>query len=269
MTKVTAAAIKAALRKTYSEPEWAILFEVGDATGARHTRFADAVVMSLWPSRGLTVTGIEIKVSRSDWNKERSQPEKAETIAAFCDYWTLVTGQGVVQDLSEIPPAWGWIECDGIRFVTRKAPQRTEAKPVTREFLAALLRRTSKADQVEIENEIARRMADKEARFEDRVEAAVKRRTAANESALAIVEQFEAASGITFGEFAQFTNKGTEVGRITKAIIQSGIDSSYSGLYAIADTLRKMSDQLEKAMIEQGLERSPTTPETAARGRRR
>ncbi len=112
-------------------------------------------------------------------------------------------------------------------------------------------------------------MADKEARFEERVELAVKRRTAANENALAIVEQFEAESGITFGEYSAFTSKGTEVGRITKAIMESGIDRSYNGLHAIADMLRKMSDQLEKVMIEQGLERKSSPPEAAIRGRRR
>ncbi len=92
MTKVTAAAIKAALRRSYSEPEWAILFEVGDATGARHTRFADAVVMSLWPSRGLTVTGMEIKVSRSDGTRNvrsRRRP-KLSPPSAITGHWLQV-----------------------------------------------------------------------------------------------------------------------------------------------------------------------------------
>ncbi|ELT47402.1 hypothetical protein [Brucella intermedia] len=270
MVKVTAADIKVALRRLYPDPEWAILFEVGDATGARHTRFADAVVMSLWPSRGLTLTGIEIKVSRSDWNKERSQPEKAETIAAYCDYWTLLTGPGVVHDVSEIPPAWGWIEYDGARFTTRKTPTLTEAKPVTRQFLAALLRRASRTDKAAIDAEIDRRNSEMEARFNERVEMAARRRTAASEDAIAAIEQFEQASGIKIGDYSRFTGTGTDIGRVTKAIIASGIDSSWNGLYAIADTLRKASDEIEKAMIEHGFDRrQPSLSDHARRRGRR
>lgn len=65
--RITAADIEAALARIYSQPEWAILFDVGNATGGRATRRADAVAMSLWPSRGLELYGFEIKVSRADW----------------------------------------------------------------------------------------------------------------------------------------------------------------------------------------------------------
>ena len=62
--------LQAALVKRHPPEAWALCFEVGDATGGGHTRWADAVAMSLWPSRGLHLHGFEIKASRSDWVKE-------------------------------------------------------------------------------------------------------------------------------------------------------------------------------------------------------
>lgn len=41
------------LHKRYADTGYAVLREVGDATGMRQTRWADAICMSLWPSRGL------------------------------------------------------------------------------------------------------------------------------------------------------------------------------------------------------------------------
>ena len=51
----------------------------------------DAVIMSLWPSRGLELHGVEIKVSRADWKREAADPAKAEAIAAYCDAGELAS----------------------------------------------------------------------------------------------------------------------------------------------------------------------------------
>ncbi len=82
-----AADIRAGMATRWAAPEYAIMWEVADATGARHSRLADAVMMSLWPSRGLELHGVEIKVSRADWRREALTPQKAEKIAAYCDRW--------------------------------------------------------------------------------------------------------------------------------------------------------------------------------------
>jgi hypothetical protein len=44
----------------------AVLFEVRNATGFDANRSIDAVTMTLWPSLGLELAGMEIKISRSD-----------------------------------------------------------------------------------------------------------------------------------------------------------------------------------------------------------
>ncbi|PWZ83037.1 hypothetical protein, partial [Staphylococcus pseudintermedius] len=57
----TTATLQHALVKAFPLPEYVTFFEVGDATGGRHSRWADAVSMSCWPSRGLHIYGFEIK----------------------------------------------------------------------------------------------------------------------------------------------------------------------------------------------------------------
>lgn len=127
-------------------PEWACFKEVSDSTGVQASRRADAVAMSLWPSRGLIIRGFEIKVSRSDYAREAADPAKAEAIARYCDEWWLVTPEGLIRDPeTELPPAWGLMvpaKGDGLRVV-RKA-ERTGAVSLERPFLAAVLRAADK-----------------------------------------------------------------------------------------------------------------------------
>lgn len=259
MKAATTADIKVALRRVYAQPEWALLFEVGDATGARHSRFADAIAMSLWPSRGLTLTGMEIKVSRSDWKKERDHPEKAETIAAFCDYWQLVTAPKVVLDATDIPPAWGWLEFNGARFVTRQAPTRTDVKSVDRTFLAALLRRAHKTDEGIIAAEVERMREIETASFEARVEAAAANKARQYSSLARQVAEFEAASGLSISNKAWKEPSAANLGRAAKAVTATGIDSTYMGLHMLSQSLRDMSESINKAMSDLGLpDREPS-----------
>ena len=72
-----AADVRAALARKFCAPEYALFYEVANATGSAATRSADAIAMGLWPSRGLYLQGFEIKVSRSDWLSELKNPAKA------------------------------------------------------------------------------------------------------------------------------------------------------------------------------------------------
>lgn len=266
---ITAADVRVALRRRFCAPEWALLFEVGDATGARHTRFADAVAMSLWPSRGLELHGMEIKVSRYDWRNERKRPEKAETIAAYCDRWLLVTGPNVVDSVDEIPPAWGWIELDGERLVTRKEAERTEAKVCDRRFLAALLRRASKKDEAAAEAEVVRRMREKEEAFDERVRRAVEMRVGDRDEVIRDVEAFEAAAGFKISEFRGFNWDAEETGRAVAALKKSGVDKAFHGLQHAAETLRSCAARVDEALAEIGLtpRKPPAEVKKSRRGR--
>lgn len=104
---MTSADICAALRERYKQPEWSIFFEVGNATGARCDRHADALAMNMYPSRGLSIIGFEIKVSRGDLVRELLKPDKAEPVAQYCNEWWLVTGGNLIKESDVIPATWG------------------------------------------------------------------------------------------------------------------------------------------------------------------
>jgi hypothetical protein len=177
------------------------MWEVGNSTGGRARRWADAVVMSLWPSRGLLLTGIEIKVSRSDWQRELKDPAKAEEIAQYCDYWTVFAPEGIIQ-LQEVPALWG------VKVVNEKGAVRQikepirfdNPKPLDRGFVAAMLRRASTADADEIEAMVQKRLEPERAAVESRITRQVQQSTAHFEKMKTQVEAFRAA-GINLGGY--------------------------------------------------------------------
>jgi len=132
-----------ALPLRFPSKEYALLPQVRNCTGFGSTiRTADALAVSLWPSRGIHISGIEIKVSRGDWNRERAMPEKAEELAQYCDFWWIVAPKGVVPVI-DVPATWGLLEFDGQKWRAVKAAKQIKPKPLSREFLAAVLRKVA------------------------------------------------------------------------------------------------------------------------------
>ena len=129
------------LRNRFCPPAWAFMPQVRNGTGFQSvTRTADAIAMGLWPSRGLYLHGFEIKVYRGDWLNELKQPEKAETIAQFCDYWWIVAPKDLIK-VEEIPPLWGLMIPHGSTTKIIKEAKQFTPKPIDKLFLAAILRR--------------------------------------------------------------------------------------------------------------------------------
>src|SRR5690349_16908111 len=56
-----------ALRPYYPAREYALLPQVANGTGVGAFRHCDALALSLWPSRGLHLSGFEMKSYRGDW----------------------------------------------------------------------------------------------------------------------------------------------------------------------------------------------------------
>lgn len=243
--------VRAALRKQMCAPEWAMFHEVSNGTGARGgAAYADVVAMSLYPSRGLEIHGMEIKVSRGDWQRERQRPKKAEIIAAYCDRWWLVTGPGVVHDVGEIPMGWGWKLFDGAKLLTKQQPAKLTPRPMDRDFLAALLRRASEAGEGVIRQAVKAATEEESKRNEKRLEDAIRYSTQSHEGLKTIVAEFEAASGIELKRWG--SNK--EIGALAKAISVSGVASSYQGVDDLASRLIVMGEKLKTALTECGLD---------------
>ena len=171
---VTYAQIELAMRERYPASSHALLWEVANATGAGVRRHADAVVVGLWPSHGHAISGFELKMSRSDWLRERAQPQKSAPVYRYCHHWWLLAPKGLVST-DELPPTWGLLEVDerGASRAKVRAP-RLEPVPADMGFVAALLRARARPDEKATEKLVADRVekatSDLEARVRREVE---------------------------------------------------------------------------------------------------
>lgn len=241
------AELRARLRAHFAPPAYAVLEEVGDATGARQSRWADALVMSLWPSRGLTLTGIEIKASRSDWVRELQKPEKAEAICRYCDHWYVLVGdKGIVQP-GELPPTWGLIapHRSGLRIVT-PAPALTPAA-VSRGFLAAIFRRSVEqgvdADTIKKEREAAA------AQERQRAEREHERTKEQLQGLKAVVDRFELASGVKIQEYWSPVEQIGEAVRMVMAG-DAAVKRARVGLRRLHDDAKRVADAIARELGE-------------------
>lgn len=106
-------------------------------------RRCDVVALQMYRSRGIHLHGFEVKVDRRDWLRELKDAAKADELAQFCLYWTVVAPPGVI-DVTEVPEPWGYSErrgADGKLFVVRKPPENPEVVTVGLATAARLITR--------------------------------------------------------------------------------------------------------------------------------
>lgn len=134
------------IRSTYPEPGFITLQEVRDATGFDGIRTADAIAIGMYRSRGKLIHGFEIKVSRTDWQKELAQPSKAESIMRYCHHWSLVVPVENIVKPGELPPDWGMFVPGKKRLKAITEPPKLSPLPMSMTMLTALLYAVSKVN---------------------------------------------------------------------------------------------------------------------------
>lgn len=235
------------LRARCPAPEWALFFEVRNATGfPRQARTADAVGMNTWVSRGLEVHGFEIKKDRGDWRRELRDPAKADEIARFCDRWWVVAAPKVVKP-EELPPTWGLLVPRGRALVAVKEAPKLAPVPMTRAFTAALLRVAieSSASESQIRAAVAaadRAWSEQRAKERARESEHQGQRVADLER---VIATFEEASGVRI--------RSWESGRVGEAVrlVLSGQDKQpRRELERIAEYARKLADETAAVLAE-------------------
>lgn len=172
----TASEICEALRGVFPSPEWLLGFEVRNAAGFDANRAIDAQAINTWPSRGMEIVAIEIKVSRGDLARELAAPQKIEEGAAYADRIAIAAPKGLIKP-AELPKGWGLIEVNGDgKGRWKDKGERKPAKPIDRAALVTMARSLTG----DIEAEIRRRMRVAEdkrsADFEKRIAREVERR---------------------------------------------------------------------------------------------
>lgn len=196
-----------ALRREFAPPRYVTALEVRNTTGLYARRAADVVAMSLWPSQGLHLHGIEIKQSASDLRKELNDPRKAETIAEYCDYWWLATTAEVAQTkaFDDVPQTWGLFVLTGDKLKKFRKPTAHTPRALDRGFVAALLRGNLEASSgyvarceiaAELVKEYERGKADVERRRAHTLAAAQQRL----EQLEAVLQRFRKLTGVNLHE---------------------------------------------------------------------
>lgn len=129
------------LHRRYKEPEWLLIPEMrmGTGYGGYREKRLDAWAINTYPSTGHTKIAFEIKVYRSDFLKEISNPEKRIPGMTVSDYFYLVTLEDVAKP-EEIPDDCGWIIVKDKAYTKKKAPLHNCEAP-NWSFIASLFRR--------------------------------------------------------------------------------------------------------------------------------
>jgi len=249
---MTSGDIRSALRARFAAPEWAIFFEVGDGTGANQHRWADAVAMNLWPSRGLALHGFEIKVSRSDWRTELKNPAKAESVAQYCDYWWIVAPAGIVPH-EDLPETWGLYEVNEAGKITQAvAAGKRQSQPFGRPFLAALLRRAGQVDADDIHKAVMAQTEKIREQFEKSYKRDLEASTEHYRDVQARLTEIKSSTGIDLLHWAPTE----EIAAAVKFVLTVGAFDSYCGVDRIRRSLQHALEKLDRAVEEAQAQRA-------------
>lgn len=191
--------VLASLRLRWPDSEY-LSIEEAPQDSSRQGRKLDLLVLAYWQSRGLSLDGVEVKVSASDWLRELKNPAKAEFWWKHVNrFWLAVPPSLVERARSDLPTTWGLLCCPlGEKpTIVVKAPHH-EALPMKWPTLVGLLRAASDAGANALSRAEAR--GREEGRQHGLEEA--KKRTAEGraerelESLRQRVREFEEAAGI-------------------------------------------------------------------------
>lgn len=142
--------VRAAIAINYGQGA-VLVDEVGDTVGFRSSpRRMDLLALGCWPSRGLFVHSIEVKVSKGDLARELREPAKAEAIARYCDQMWIAAPKGVA-DVDALPLNWGLYEVSAKGVSVAKQAKPLDALPLDRGFLMAVIRACMKRNSEESE----------------------------------------------------------------------------------------------------------------------
>lgn len=252
---ITSADVKSCIQRHFGMggEKYSVLFEVRNGTAWRANRSVDAVVMSLWPSLGMELVGMEIKISRADWRKEYKTPAKASEVFDYFDRWYLVAPDHVATD-EEIPEVWGWyVPENGTLRQRRPAAKNPHVKPVDRHFLGALLRRTAKTDDAFVLSRVSDALNEQRRQLDAEIDERALRRIGdlkkdAEEWAKLRALLKDKPDGYIYQP---------DVVEAIKIVMKAGVAKSYGALRSLLDETARTHDRLAEIATELGVDVKP------------
>lgn len=147
---MTADDILTLLRARHAGDQWAFFAELRCGTGfskPSSEKRLDAWAMNLYPSKGWRRITYEIKATRQDFHHELRAPIKKWEGLNNSNEFFFVTPANLITDFSMLPDFCGLFEVENDALVKKvEAPYRNISPP-TIEFMAAVARRGSDAEQ--------------------------------------------------------------------------------------------------------------------------
>ena len=186
------------LKKKYALPAWALVTEVPNGTSIHRSRALDAMALGCWKSEGLEVLGFEIKVSRSDWQRELQDPSKSKVFSRYCHRFFIVAPKGIVE-IGEMPREWGLIVATEKGLTIKSASSLAQPEPLPLNMMAAMLRRVLTMRDREQRNSEAYKKGFAEAR--ELTQRDIDHAEAKFETLHRKVRDFELASGMGLDRF--------------------------------------------------------------------
>lgn len=232
------------LRAKYAPEAFAFFTEVANGTGGHCSRHADAMVMGLWPSRGLHLQGFELKASRADWLRELQNPAKADAIANYCDYWWVVVAKAAFVADGELPKTWGMMAADSGKLKIIVDAPKLEPKPVSRAFLAAICRKAS--EQSVDRDAIEKAARDGRAQGVAEAKAMTASAKREHERLAERVRLFEEAAGIEIDTW----KPAAEIGKAVRLILQGS--RPMDAIMGIRNAAQRVVDDIDKAISGNG-----------------
>lgn len=248
----------AALRDRFCGPEWALFFEVANGTGGHQRRYADAVAMNLYPSRGLEINGVEVKVSRSDWLRELKNPKKAEDVYRYCDRWWLAVSDPNIVQMGELPATWGLMVLTGKSLKVATQAPKLEPVPLDRTFFAALARRSSEIPEAQVKALVDKRVEEQRERLTYGDRQAAERARAELAELRRKVSAFENAAGFSITQSYGWRDRDPKaVGAAVRFVLDGGMRALDEPLSQMEQTAARLLESVKAARASPELQQQP------------
>lgn len=225
-------------------PRYVTAVQVNSGAGYGYSRRLDAIVFDTWPGEGLTLHGLEIKISKTDLRRELQDVRKQADWLPHLDYFSIVAPKGVV-DLKLLPPKWGlFLPTDEGKLRARRKPlslHNEDRRDISRSMAAAFTRAlvvrslsqeaTASAFERGVESE------------KDRSKAEIERLSHDIESLRTAVQKFEETSGVKIRSWG-----GPSIGEAVNVVLAGGLERRIryaGGIRALGEKITQLADELD------------------------
>lgn len=252
--RICTAQLTARVMKQWAPPAYYVLTNVRNGTGyGKAEGYADALMMSVWPSRGLQLIGAEFKVSRSDWLREKKDPAKAEKFFKHCHRWYLITANNAAR-LEEIPEPWGWMVAGQNGLKTMKEAPELKPEPPDWSLFASIFRNCSADNQglvakSEVEKIVSERLAREHENLQDTLNHLGEQIVAEKERYSELVRalnEFENASGVKLVNWKIEEAKFRAEGHMFKQFREGGVDGLKKELINFDEKLTGLKNYIQR-----------------------